>query len=238
MTIPTGKEATVTVCDDQGATLATLTGVLDANGQLVVTCDNYAFQPDTDYLIRVLFTDPVANFTVTFTTDYGTAPADQTVQSGSKATNPGAPVYAGTDYTFVEWQLNGVAYDFNSPVTGNITLTAAWQAAAAPAEGVEFGTFVISTAAGATTPEFTAFSVSDTTATATLKATIESTGTQTQKPLYAKFTTALGSSTYSYAAATVTAQTAGAEGTVTFTFTVPAGNAAFLVGLSNEDGSN
>ncbi len=238
LTIPTGKEVTVTVCDASGNELATLTGAVDAYGQLNVSCANYAFQPDTEYLIRVLYTDPVVNFTVTFTTDRGTAPTAQTVQSGSKATDPGAPAYEGSDYTFVEWQLNGAEYDFDSPVTGNITLTAVWQAAAAPAEGVEFGTFVISTATGATTPEFTAFSVSGTTATATLKATIESTGTQTQKPLYAKYTTVLGSSTYSYAAATVTAQTAGAEGTITFTFSVPDGNAAFLVGLSNENGSN
>ena len=236
LTIPAGKEVTVTVCDASGNELATLTtaDVVDSLGNFEVSCDDYAFRPDTEYLIRVLYTDPVANFTVTFTTDRGTAPADQTVQSGSKATNPGAPAYEGSDYTFVEWQLNGAEYDFDDPVTGNITLTAVWQAASAPAEGVEFGTFVIGDGAA----QFTAFSVSGTTATATLSANIESTGTQTQKPLYAKYETALGSGSYSYAAATVTAQTAGEPGSVTFTFTVPAGNSLFLVGLSNEDGSN
>ncbi|MDR3216276.1 MAG: InlB B-repeat-containing protein [Clostridiaceae bacterium] len=47
----------------------------------------------------------------------------QTVKSGEKVGKPEVnPTKDG--YTFVEWQLDGVAYDFDKAVTGNITLTA------------------------------------------------------------------------------------------------------------------
>ena len=36
------------------------------------------------------------------------------------------PVPTRNGYTFVRWELNGVPYDFSTPVTGNITLTAVW----------------------------------------------------------------------------------------------------------------
>ena len=173
-------------------------------------------------------------FTVTFDANgHGTAPAAQSVEDGATATDPGALTAEG--YTFNGWTLSGSAYSFATPVTGNITLVADWTEAAS-AEGVEFGTFVIIDDG---TAEFTAFSVSGTTATATLKAKIQANGeTATQKTLYAKYETVLGSGTYGYAEATATAQTAGDPGSVTFTFTVPNGNAAFLLGLTNDDGSN
>ena len=38
---------------------------------------------------------------------------------------PANPTRSG--YTFVEWQLNGKAYNFNSKVSGNITLKATWK---------------------------------------------------------------------------------------------------------------
>ena len=65
------------------------------------------------------------NYTVTFDADGGTpAPAAQTVQKGSTATEPKAPTKA--DYTFAGWTLGGSAYDFATPVTSNITLVASW----------------------------------------------------------------------------------------------------------------
>ena len=65
------------------------------------------------------------NYTVTFDVDGDTtAIAAQTVQKGSTATEPEAPTKA--DYTFAGWTLGGSAYDFATPVTGNITLVASW----------------------------------------------------------------------------------------------------------------
>lgn len=64
-------------------------------------------------------------FTVTFDANgHGTAPAAQTVNDGDTATEPEA--LSETGWTFGGWTLNGVAYDFTTPVTADITLVAVW----------------------------------------------------------------------------------------------------------------
>ncbi|MBE7089451.1 MAG: hypothetical protein E7362_01445 [Clostridiales bacterium] len=71
----------------------------------------------------------VVNYTVTFDSNGGTAVSSQTVQKGGVATTPTAPTKAADanyTYAFNGWQLNGVDYDFSTPVNGNITLTAKW----------------------------------------------------------------------------------------------------------------
>ncbi len=69
-------------------------------------------------------------YTVTFNA-YGGSPTpdEQHVKSGEKAVLPVAPTLKG--YTFAFWYLgddeeNATAYDFDTPVTGDITLTAKW----------------------------------------------------------------------------------------------------------------
>jgi len=74
---------------------------------------------------------PVLNYVVSFDSNGGSAVQSQTVQSGSTATQPVNPVKDG--YTFKGWYLNGQAYDFATPVTGDIVLTASWTANTAPA---------------------------------------------------------------------------------------------------------
>ena len=63
-------------------------------------------------------------YTVTFHSNGGSAVTSQTVADGGKAVKPANPTRNG--YAFNEWRLNGSAYDFDSPVTSDITLTAAW----------------------------------------------------------------------------------------------------------------
>lgn len=65
------------------------------------------------------------NHTVTFDTDGGAELPSQTVADGETATQPEVPVRDG--YVFLGWLLNGKAYDFSTPVTGDITLTASWE---------------------------------------------------------------------------------------------------------------
>ena len=68
---------------------------------------------------------PVTSYTVTFDVNGGNETiADQTVESGKLTTKPENPTREG--HTFAGWLLNGKEYDFNTPVTGNITLTASW----------------------------------------------------------------------------------------------------------------
>lgn len=77
----------------------------------------------------IIYAKWTAVHTVTFKLDSADSDADayatQTVISGEKVVEPKAPTKAG--HTFVEWQLNGVAYDFSTAtVTGSITLVADW----------------------------------------------------------------------------------------------------------------
>jgi len=68
---------------------------------------------------------PVTTYTVTFDAAGGSPiPLTQTVASGGKASPPVAPTKA--DYTFAGWYLGGALYNFNNPVTANITLVAQW----------------------------------------------------------------------------------------------------------------
>ena len=48
------------------------------------------------------------------------------VEEGEKAVPPAAPVKDG--FTFVGWYLNDAAFDFDTLITGDITLTAKWEA--------------------------------------------------------------------------------------------------------------
>lgn len=67
----------------------------------------------------------INTYTVTFNSNGGSSVTSQTVNYGSKATEPTDPTKDG--YTFVSWQLNGVDYDFTKAVTSNITLVAKWE---------------------------------------------------------------------------------------------------------------
>ncbi|MBT1164828.1 InlB B-repeat-containing protein [Bifidobacterium felsineum] len=65
-------------------------------------------------------------FTVSFDTGVaGLTIPDQIVNDGAKASKPTDPKRDG--WTFTGWTLNGKAYDFNTPITGDITLTAGWE---------------------------------------------------------------------------------------------------------------
>ena len=64
-------------------------------------------------------------YTVSFNiTNDDNDPASQTILHGSKATEP--TVATRTGYTFSGWKNGETAYDFNSAVTSNLTLTASW----------------------------------------------------------------------------------------------------------------
>ena len=73
---------------------------------------------------------PVVNYTVTFNSNGGSAVQSQTVESGNVATAPADPVKNG--FSFKGWYLGGALYDFATPVTSNIALTASWQENTAP----------------------------------------------------------------------------------------------------------
>ena len=116
---PTNKSFTATCkATTAGTITVTLTGdVTDENGIVKLS--------ETKTITVTAGENPiVTTYTVTFDSNGGSAVASQTVNKDAKATTPTNPTKSG--YTFKEWQLNGQAYDFNTPVTSNITLKAVW----------------------------------------------------------------------------------------------------------------
>lgn len=63
-------------------------------------------------------------YTVTFDSNGGSQVDSQYVVEGNKVTQPSNPTRS--DYNFEGWLLNGSVYNFNSPVTSDITLVAKW----------------------------------------------------------------------------------------------------------------
>lgn len=64
-------------------------------------------------------------YTVTFDSNGGSSVQSIKVKEGYGFTEPTAPTKSG--YKFIEWQQNNKKYDFNTEVTGDITLKAKWQ---------------------------------------------------------------------------------------------------------------
>lgn len=67
----------------------------------------------------------VTSHTVTFDANGGSTVASQTVDDKAKAKEPTAPTRSG--WTLEGWYLDGAKYDFNTPVTRDITLKAGWR---------------------------------------------------------------------------------------------------------------
>jgi len=64
-------------------------------------------------------------YIVSFDTNGGSKIDKQEIKETDTVTEPASPTKTG--YEFVEWQLNGKKFDFNTNITGNITLTAIWK---------------------------------------------------------------------------------------------------------------
>ena len=68
---------------------------------------------------------PIKMWTVTFKYDNGTADLKVEVEDGEKVTKP-SPNPTKEGFKFLGWFLGDELYDFNKPVTSNITLNAKW----------------------------------------------------------------------------------------------------------------
>ena len=65
------------------------------------------------------------SFTATFDADGGTSVSSQEINKNGKVAEPASPTKEG--YVFLYWELDGEEYDFNTEVTGDITLIAKYQ---------------------------------------------------------------------------------------------------------------
>ncbi|HBJ16674.1 MAG TPA: hypothetical protein DDY81_02370 [Clostridiales bacterium] len=87
--------------------------------------------------------DTVQTWTVTYMSS-DSVYARQVVRSGSTLTAPKAPTK--TNRTFIEWRKGDTAWDFETRVTSDITLTAAWDTSLLPGSGTSEDPYRISTA--------------------------------------------------------------------------------------------
>ena len=69
--------------------------------------------------------DGAVEHLVAFDSAGGTPVASQSVADGQRAEHPADPTRAG--YDFAGWTLDGRAYDFSTPVKGDLKLTATWK---------------------------------------------------------------------------------------------------------------
>lgn len=81
----------------------------------------------------------INTYTVRFDTAGGSSVPEQAIDHGQKITEPAAPTREG--YTFTGWLLDGRPFDFSTPITGNLTLTAGWQENEPPAPVTHTVTF-------------------------------------------------------------------------------------------------
>ena len=98
------------------------------NGTMAdVGATQYAVQPNDTIEYRYFDGFAVLTHTVTFDAGEGSAVAAQKVEDGKAATRPANPAREG--YTFAGWYSDAgrtQAYDFSTPVSGDVTLYAKW----------------------------------------------------------------------------------------------------------------
>lgn len=75
------------------------------------------------FVYSLFFSTPTYN--VTFDTNGGNTIAAVKVKRNEVVSKPKAPVKEG--YTFVAWQLDGEDFDFTTPITSDVTITAKWE---------------------------------------------------------------------------------------------------------------
>ena len=75
-------------------------------------------------VVFVYFSLPEKEYTVQFSFGNGTT-TEVAIKEGKLVEKPVAPTMTG--YTFVGWELNGVPFDFTTPITGDVTLVAKYE---------------------------------------------------------------------------------------------------------------
>lgn len=151
-----GDTVKLTLTASEGYKYSSLTVTGANNAAVPVTAiktgEVYTFtMPASAVKISAAFI-PILTYKVTFSTDGGTEAAEQTVEGNGKAEKPSDPAKDG--FTFAGWYtsadggatLSETVFDFNTPITADITLYAKWIDATVPvykvtiADGTENGT--------------------------------------------------------------------------------------------------
>ena len=101
--------------------------------------ENYEIKSNNVVLVAVYKEQvPKQKYIVTFDSANGSEITTTEVEENNKVVEPEPPLKDG--YIFKEWQLDGVAYDFNLEVTKDITLIAVYDKVVGPTYTVKFDT--------------------------------------------------------------------------------------------------
>lgn len=87
----------------------------------------YNFNLDVEYDMGLTAKWMLKTYQVAFDSNGGSAVYTETINAGGKAFRPVDPVYNDGHKALDYWTLDGVKYNFNTPVNGNITLKAVWK---------------------------------------------------------------------------------------------------------------
>lgn len=77
-------------------------------------------------VLIIFFMSPKTEYTVSFNSVGGQVVTSQEIEDGKYAQKPADPTREG--YKFLGWYLGDELFDFSKPITGDITLTAKWEA--------------------------------------------------------------------------------------------------------------
>ena len=114
-----GKSRYIVSLDKYGIqTAATKTVPLNVGDNKIYIVEMIDGEPETIYEVTIR-RKPM--YTVTFDTNGGSSVVSQTIEEGSRATEPNAPTRQG--YDFVVWN-----YDFTTPITSDVTIESSWSA--------------------------------------------------------------------------------------------------------------
>ena len=107
-----------------GCQFPTYNALFTGAKEVYVTTEDVTFVKQGDNWVK---DEGVKTYNVTFTVD-GATHATQEVEEGSLATRPEAPTKTDSTYTYTfdKWLLDGVEYDFATPVASDITLVASF----------------------------------------------------------------------------------------------------------------
>ena len=117
------KKTTSTSCSTSTCTTPSVTVNTNVSQKVSINSDSTSGKTSSNNSSSNSTNTKTTYYTVSFDSNGGSRQyASQTVKKNNTAYNPGSTTKNG--YTFVGWYLNGSRYDFSTPVTRNITLTA------------------------------------------------------------------------------------------------------------------
>ena len=122
-----GNNAATKITILAGCQIPTYDTLLNGAKEVYVVTEDITFVKSGDQWV---VDEGVNTYDVTFTVDGNVYQTVEGVEENATVSAPTAPTKApadGYEYTFLYWEMNGAEFDFNTPITDNITLNAVFE---------------------------------------------------------------------------------------------------------------